>query len=283
MDQNIVEELNGTLQVRNAPLRNRIHISNIPKKSKKEEIIEFFEKFGPVFSAKLVKGKDKTSKGYGKVTLNTKEAFEAIISKKDSLYFHGNLLNIEPFLSGEHLLEKEKEESLKKIIIFNLKQSITKKDLNEAFLNIGEVTEIVIKEKKKKKAFCIITFSNKEEAERAIKTGEIHHNGNILRIFAYDSEAPKSKSKSSSSKNKKVIPKVEKIDSSGRNRDLIDYRKKDTSSRADSNKILRRRHKKILIRLRDEIKILVFSEFIYKEDMLKYNKSQRVNPSSLKL
>lgn len=94
----------------------KLHIFKIPVPSTKEELTNFFLKFGKLASISMKKSRNKKRFGQAKITMETKEAFKKILnSDPASLQFKNSTLRVERFLSKKDLDSKEKESAGKKL------------------------------------------------------------------------------------------------------------------------------------------------------------------------
>lgn len=176
------------------PFLPRIFVSKLPATCTKEELINYFAKFGEIFSAKISKDKQKRSKGHGKVTFQHKEGLENALKARENLRVHGKKIKIEPFLSGNNLKEKEKLDSQTKVIVFDVRAWMNEGFLFKAFGSFGHIADVEIKDKGKRSKHAIITFSSPASASELTRIRTYFFEGSKFGVTLYNPNIPKMKS-----------------------------------------------------------------------------------------
>lgn len=144
-----------------------MYISKLPSTCQKVDLLEHFSTFGDVFSAKIVKNKKNTCKGYGKVTFNSEIGFKQVL--KHQHVIHGQLIEVEPFLNDKDLIQREIKSSGYKIKVSNLDKSTKLHKLKKLFKKYGQVISIHIeKDSTTKLNICVVEFNDKKITEELI-------------------------------------------------------------------------------------------------------------------
>lgn len=274
---------NGKLKVKPKILKTRLHISKLPTICTKQELIAYFERFGPVHSARIKKDKNKKSKGHGKVTFKSEEGYKKSLEAKNDHYIQGINIRIEPFLSGTTLQTKEEKESQTKIIVFNIKPWMGKEFLQKVFGIFGKVTEVEIKMRKVRARHAILAFESCKAAEEASINRIFEYEENKFSVSLYDANVSKLKSLKGANKTKRRPDETRSINHQSRffgDELSIDFsRKKSCAFVEKIVKISRERDekKKSTIKLSSGRELEIFKGVHYVEGNIRLNERRYIS------
>lgn len=277
-------EQNGILQV--FPLlTHRIHVSKLPKSCTKEDLMNHFGTYGPVYSAKIKRDKSKKSKGHGKVTFSNSEGYNASLSQAENHFIHGVQISIQPFLSGENLEKKEINESEKKIVIFGIKFWMKKGYLIKAFKKFGYVSDAELRSGNERKRHAVLTFRKKKEADDAAKKRFHFFENNKFSVSIYDPKAARKKSHKKNIKKSWEHPRVKKyIDTRDNKQNIYSgenmpnelfHKKLHNSKLRTEQRFTRRRGSEIKsLTFSSGREITIFQKYFYPQGALRFQKMQ---------
>ncbi|KAM3146899.1 hypothetical protein pb186bvf_001053 [Paramecium bursaria] len=160
-----------------------VFFAGFPKLVTNKQIHEFFQKYGPVNSAKLSVDENKQSRGYGWVQFDTKENADNLITQSDKLIWDGQKIIVKKFLKKG---EKERKDNRCNLYVKNFWGPLADEDvldddnrknkeeemyaqLKEWFSENGRnIISIFIKIDVERKApYAFISFENNQQAKEA--------------------------------------------------------------------------------------------------------------------
>ncbi|UYV68899.1 hypothetical protein LAZ67_6001522 [Cordylochernes scorpioides] len=160
-------------------ISNEIFVNNLPTEITDNQLVEFFNTFGEVQEACVIRGASGQSRGFGFVTFSTREVAKGLIEREDTLELEGNKLTIEA-----SLFKNEKHIS-NEIFVNNLPIETTDDQLAEFFSTFGEVKKacVVREASGQSRGFGFVTFSTREVAKGLIEREDtLELEGKKLRI-----------------------------------------------------------------------------------------------------
>jgi len=162
-----------------------IFIKNLDKTIDHKALYDTFSAFGNILSCKVVTDDQNSSKGYGFVHFETKEAAEKAISKVNGMMLNNQKVFVGPFVTRkERLRTNDGEQKFTNIYIKNLDESVTTEKLREALGEYGPVTNAAIMgdEGGKSKGFGFANFENAESAKKAVDALHLKDNTNLPHV-----------------------------------------------------------------------------------------------------
>lgn len=165
----------------------KVYVGCLPASCTPNMLASYFAQFDDIHSIKLSKrSSNKLCSGNGSFTCNYKAAFDKIVSQRE-FDFHGRTIYCNPLLSGDELLQKNQELSLRRIFLSNLAPDVTDHDLLNLMAEFGGV-ENAYKIKNLKgepKPFGFVTFFSPSSAEKAVKAKRINFKDFFIDISEY--------------------------------------------------------------------------------------------------
>jgi len=149
-----------------------IFIKNLDKNIDNKGLYDTFSAFGNILSCKIATDGKGSSRGYGFVHYETKEAAQEAISKVNAM-----MLNDKKVFVGEFMSKRERHEKLgdqakkfKNVFIKNFGDTLDHDKLIEMFSKYGEITSCVIMndDDGKAKGFGFVAFESHEAADSAV-------------------------------------------------------------------------------------------------------------------
>jgi polyadenylate-binding protein len=99
-----------------------------------QALYDTFSAFGNILSCKVVTDDQNSSKGYGFVHFETKEAAEKAISKVNGMMMHNQKVFVGPFVTRkERLKTQDGEQKFTNVYVKNLDESVSTEKLREVF------------------------------------------------------------------------------------------------------------------------------------------------------
>lgn len=149
-----------------------IFIKNLDKTIDHKALYDTFSAFGNILSCKVVTDDTNSSKGYGFVHFETKEAAEKAIAKVNGMMLNNQKVFVGPFVTRkERLKTQDGEQKYTNVYIKNLDDSVTTDQLRQVFSEFGTVTNAAVMsdEGSKSKGFGFVNFENPEAAKKAVE------------------------------------------------------------------------------------------------------------------
>lgn len=182
-----IEQLNYSL-IKNQPCRimwserdpaqrkakgNNIFIKNLHKDIDNKTLYDTFSAFGPILSCKVTVNSDGTSRGFGFVHYETKEAADLAIEKVNGMMILEQQVFVGPFIG-----KKERDDALEtvranftNVYVNNLPQEVDDdKKLMDMFSTFGEISSVSLakEEDGKSKCFGFINFTDHDAAQKCV-------------------------------------------------------------------------------------------------------------------
>jgi len=149
-----------------------IFIKNLDKSIDHKALYDTFSAFGNILSCKVVTDDQNSSKGYGFVHFETKEAAEKAISKVNGMMLNNQKVFVGPFVTRkERLKTQDGEQKYTNVYIKNLDESVGSDKLREVLGEYGTITNAAVMsgEDGKSKGFGFVNFENAESAKKAVE------------------------------------------------------------------------------------------------------------------
>lgn len=160
-----------------------IFIKNLDKSIDHKALYDTFSAFGNILSCKVVTDDTNSSKGYGFVHFETKEAAEKAIAKVNGMMLNNQKVFVGPFVTRkERLKTQDGEQKYTNVYIKNLDESVTTDQLRQVFSEFGTVTNAAVMsdEGGKSKGFGFVNFENPEAAKKAVEALNAKENPTLL-------------------------------------------------------------------------------------------------------
>lgn len=191
----------------------KIFVGGIPSFMQKDEVLGFFrniipdlEKVELPLSRSAKTSSSPRNKGFAIVCLRDENLYQRLLEKK-FLYIRKRKITLRPYLKGDKLKSKKKEELMKKVFISRLPQDlnlkIVKSKLEEKFGEIDDIFRLVNPITKKPKTCCFCYFKKVESAGKALRSKTLLISSKKLVIEPFDQQMSNKfkKSKFGSEKN----------------------------------------------------------------------------------
>lgn len=151
-----------------------IFIKNLDKTIDHKTLYDTFSLFGNILSCKVVTDDQNSSKGYGFVHFETKEAADKAISTVNGMMLKAQKVFVGPFVTRkERLKTQDGEQKFTNVYIKNLDDSVTTDKLREVFSEFGTITNAAVMsdtvEGAKSKGFGFVNFETAESAKKAVE------------------------------------------------------------------------------------------------------------------
>lgn len=148
-----------------------IFIKNLDKGIDHKALYDTFSAFGNILSCKVVTDDGNSSKGYGFVHFETKEAAEKAIAKVNGMMLNDQKVFVGPFVTRkERSKTQDGEQKFTNVYVKNLDDSVTTDQLKQVFSEFGTVTNAAVMndDATKSKGFGFVNFENPESAKKAV-------------------------------------------------------------------------------------------------------------------
>lgn len=148
-----------------------IFIKNLDKAIDHKALYDTFSAFGNILSCKVVMDDTSSSKGYGFVHFETKEAAEKAIARVNGMMLNNQKVFVGPFVARkERLRNADGETKFTNVYVKNLDEGVTIEQLKQMFTEHGTITNaaIMMDEHGKSKGFGFVNFENAESAKSAV-------------------------------------------------------------------------------------------------------------------
>ena len=154
----------------------KVFVGSIPVGVTEEDVQAYFTQFAPDarFCFERKPYKNVSSGGYGFLLLSTRKELDAIVSQ--SHYIGERLLKCGEYFSGDTLNEYRIQLSKRRILIRNVKKSISDKDIEEFFGTFGELDSAYIvkfQSSNRQRSFGYVTFKTEEPAKHLLELGKV--------------------------------------------------------------------------------------------------------------
>lgn len=160
-----------------------VFVKNFGEELDEEKLKEMFEAFGPLTSYVVMKGDDKSSRGFGFVAFEKPEdaekAVEALNDKEmangKKLYVGRAQKKVERQSELKRRYEAMKQERMQRyqgvnLYVKNLDDSVNDEKLRETFAKFGKITsaKVMTDDQSRSKGFGFVCFESQEEATKAV-------------------------------------------------------------------------------------------------------------------
>lgn len=149
-----------------------IFIKNLDKNIDNKGLYDTFSAFGNILSCKIATDGKGSSRGYGFVHYETKEAAQEAIAKVNGMMLNDKKVFVGEFMSKRERLEKlgDQAKKFKNVFVKNFGDTLDEEKLREMFSACGEITSCVIMtdEEGKSKGFGFVAFESHEGADKAV-------------------------------------------------------------------------------------------------------------------
>lgn len=148
-----------------------IFIKNLDKGIDHKALYDTFSAFGNILSCKVVMDDGSSSKGYGFVHFETKEAAEKAISRVNGMMLNGQKVFVGPFVARkERVRGPDGETKFTNVYVKNLDEGVSSDQLKQMFGEHGTITNAAIMsdENGKSKGFGFVNFETAEGAKAAV-------------------------------------------------------------------------------------------------------------------
>jgi len=148
-----------------------IFIKNLDKAIDHKALYDTFSAFGNILSCKVVMDDTSSSKGYGFVHFETKEAAEKAIARVNGMMLNNQKVFVGPFVARkERLRSADGETKFTNVYVKNLDEGVPLDQLKKMFSEYGTITNAAIMsdEHGKSKGFGFVNFENAESAKSAV-------------------------------------------------------------------------------------------------------------------
>ena len=154
----------------------KVFVGSIPVGVSDEDVQSYFRLFAPDarFCFERKPYKNVSSGGYGFLLLSTRRELDAIVSQ--SHYIGERLLKCGEYFSGDTLNEYRIQLSKRRILIRNVKKTISDKDIEEFFGTFGELDSAYIvkfQSSNRQRSFGYVTFKREEPAKHLLELGKV--------------------------------------------------------------------------------------------------------------
>ena len=144
----------------------RIFVGGIPVRVERQQIIDFFSKYGPIRYCKLKKNsKTGRSVGYAYITFENEQSALALVNKQ--VEFFGRICECRQVLKNQQLVEELEKEKKKRLCVWALDPQTTNSTLKQAFSGLADISHAyVVKDSKnpKSKLTGVVIFNSEVEA-----------------------------------------------------------------------------------------------------------------------
>jgi RNA recognition motif. (a.k.a. RRM, RBD, or RNP domain) len=171
----------------------KVFVGSIPVGATDSEVQAHFRLLAPEarFCFERKPHKNVSSGGYGFLILSSRRELEAIVAT--SHYIGGRLLKCGEYFSGDTLNDYRVNLSKRRILIRNVKKTITDKDVEEFFGKFGELDSAYIvkfQSSNRQRSFGYVTFKRDEPANALLALGKVIINGVEIFILPFLKSSP---------------------------------------------------------------------------------------------
>lgn len=175
-----------------------IFVGGLPSHTTAPMLTSYFKKFGQVKKAKPQGWKSgaRRCRGFGIVKCGDRATYDRILTTMHS--FEGRTIECKPCLRKAELARYNEELSQRKAFIGNLPAGTTSRQLQELFKGVGHVEMAYVVQKRGgrgDKGIGYVTFSTREECEKAVETGRFKLRGRQIVCAPYQNKGFEEKKK----------------------------------------------------------------------------------------
>lgn len=154
-----------------ADATKRIFVGGIPVRVERQQIIDFFSKYGPIKYCKLKKNsKTGRSVGYAYITFENELSALTLVNKQ--VEFFGRICECRQVLKNQELVEELEKEKKKRMCVWALDPQTNNSTLKQAFANLADISHAyVVKDTKipKPKLTGVVIFNSEVEAQSFVQ------------------------------------------------------------------------------------------------------------------
>lgn len=148
----------------------KLFLGGICSTLQRDELIQYFERFGVLTDAVIMRHPDGRSKGFGFVTYAQVEDTNVCLNNAPHK-LAGKIMDVKRATPREDMAAAQSKEAKRKIFLGGLDNETTTEDLNAYFQSYGVIEDAVVmrySDTGNSKGFGFVTFSRVEEADRCI-------------------------------------------------------------------------------------------------------------------
>ena len=150
-----------------------------------QELRDYFEEYGDLWECRLMTYKDGKSRGFGFVQFLNKNSMDFVLKQRRGLKIRGKLMDCKIALTKDESNHKISEDLQKKLFVGNLTLETTESDLEEVFIQFGDVvkTRIIYHQHTMvSRGFGFVTFATQEAVDAALHKTPILVNEAVVEL-----------------------------------------------------------------------------------------------------
>lgn len=145
-----------------------IFIKNLHKSIDNQTLYDTFSQFGNILSCKVSTDAQGESRGYGFVHFESDESAKAAIEKVNGMLLKSLQVFVGLFIRRSQR-QQQNNQNFSNVYVKELKEGITKEDIQQHFEKIGAVKSVYLSEDAKGRPFAFLNFEGHESAATAVK------------------------------------------------------------------------------------------------------------------
>lgn len=152
-------------------------VLNMPFHTTESDMKTYFSKYGPLTFVQLKLKEDGSSRGFGFIRFEKIE--DQYLCLEDEHKFGDRVLNVklpQSKVGGFHEFQSDGNKLTRRIHVGNVAQTVTKKELTDAFTPYGRITDVFIPrptDRVKNPNYAFLTFERAEDARDLVESGDV--------------------------------------------------------------------------------------------------------------
>ncbi|KAA8518658.1 hypothetical protein F0562_016132 [Nyssa sinensis] len=148
-----------------------VFIKNLNESIDNVKLQEMFQKFGNIWSCKVVMSEDGKSKGYGFVQFESEESANAAIEKLNGSTVDGKQMYVGKFVKRSDRALPSPDAKYTNLYMKNLDPDVTEELLKEKFSEFGKILSLAISkdENGSSRGFGFVNFDSPDDARQAME------------------------------------------------------------------------------------------------------------------
>lgn len=179
-------------------ISRKIFVGCIPGDAEEKKLIAFFKSQGNVEHVKLKYKTQLVNAGYCIVSCGDERTYKRLLN--EDIVFQRRNLECRPYMEHSQLQRFRKTYNLRRVYIYNISMKTSDKDIKALFeLNVGPVENAYcIRKLKKRKGqiFGYVLFKAVEDAENAVRLGQLNLRGQLIKIKKFIDKEEQNKGRS---------------------------------------------------------------------------------------
>lgn len=184
----------------------KVHIGCLPSSVTSAQLVAFFQKYGDVKDAKVLKTPKHLASGNAILLCNNQDTHQRIVDIK-SFELGGRTIFCEPVLSGAKLKQKNRELTERRLFLSNLPSGMRDQDIAQVMSTFGAVQNAyrIISRDGDQRPFGFVTFIEMASARAACSARKVYFQSTTIYISDYKKANSKAAATDNEIKSDKLV------------------------------------------------------------------------------